>query len=213
MIVQIAGKLIEKREQSVIINVQGLFYEVIVPVSVLARIEDTIDKEGNVHLITYHYFQISPASGMPIIIGFINEIERDFFLKFIKVSGIGPRAAVKAFSKPISEITQAIDQGDTKYLTTLSGIGLQRAKEIIAKLQGKVGKFGLIQDKGSVEVKTSVSSPDWQQEALEVLLQLQYRKQEALDMMGKAMKRSGNIKTAEELLNEIYKGRNQRSKA
>jgi len=207
MIVQIAGKLVEKREQSVIINVQGLFYEVIVPVSVLARIEDTIDQEGNVHLITYYYFQISPASGTPIIIGFINEIERDFFLQFIKVSGIGPRAAIKAFNKPISEITQAIDQGDVKYLTTLSGIGLQRAKEIIAKLQGKVGKFGLIQDKGSIELKTSLTPPDWQEEALVVLLQLQYKKQEALEMIEKAMSRAANIKTAEALLNEIYKQR------
>ena len=205
MIVQIAGKLIEKREQSVIINVHGLFYEIIVPVSVLARIEETIDKEGNVHLIIYHYFQISHASGTPLMIGFISEVERDFFLQFIKVSGIGPRAAIKALNKPISEITQAIDQGDVKYLTTLSGIGTQRAKEIVAKLQGKIGKFGLIQDKGSSAVKVKVTTKDWQQEALAVLLQLQYKKQEAMDMIEKAMERSDKIKTVEELLNEIYK--------
>jgi len=205
MIVQIAGKLIEKREQSVIINVHGLFYEVIVPISVLARIEDTLDKAGHVHLVTYYYFQIGPASGTPIIIGFINEVERDFFLQFIKVSGIGPRAAVKALNKPISEITRAIDQGDVKYLKTLSGIGLQRAKEIIAKLQGKVGKFGLIQDKGVKVVEVLETPPDWQDEALAVLLQLQYKKQEAKDMIHKALQRQTDIKTTEELLNEIYK--------
>ena len=206
MIVRIAGKLIEKKEQSLVIDVNGLFYEVIVPASVLARIDETQDKEGKVHLITYHYFQISPSSGLPLLIGFINEIERDFFQQFIKVSGIGPRAAVRALDKPICDITRAIDGGDVKYLKTLPGIGMQRAKEIVAKLQGKVGKFGLIQDKRAVS-EEKLAVPLWQDEALEVLLQLQYKKQEARDMIQKALDRSGNIQTTEELLNEIYKQR------
>ena len=206
MIVRIAGKLIEKREQSLVVDVNGLFYEVIVPASVLQRIDETKDKEGNVHLITYHYFQISLSSGLPLLIGFINEIERDFFQQFIKVSGIGPRAAVKALDEPICDITRAIEEGDVKYLKTLPGIGMQRAKEIVAKLQGKVGKFGLIQDKRIVrEEKSTV--PLWQEEALEVLLQLQYKKQEARDMIQKALKRVEGIQTTEGLLNEIYKQR------
>ena len=52
-------------------------------------------------------------------------------------TGIGPRAAVKALNKSISEIAQAIDKGDQVYLKTLPGIGNQKAKEIIAKLQLK----------------------------------------------------------------------------
>lgn len=205
MIARIAGKLVEKKEHSLIVNVGGMFYDVIVPEPVLARVDDTIDAEGNVNLVTYYYFQIGPASGIPIIIGFINEIEKDFFLQFIKVSGIGPRAAVKALSKPISEITTAIESGDVKYLTTLSGIGSQRAKEIVAKLQGKIGKYGLIQDKKQVVKK--VDAADWQDEALSVLIKLQYKKQEALDMIEKAVDRNGDISTTEELLNEIYKQR------
>lgn len=204
MISRIAGKLVEKKEQSLILDVNGLFYEVIVPSSVLQRIDDTKDNNGNVHLITYYYIQISPASGFPILIGFINEIERDFFKAFIKVSGIGPRAAVRALNKPISDITHAIDEGDTKYLTTLPGIGLQRAKEIVAKLQGKIGKFGLIRDKEppKTEPRTTTS---WQEETLMVLMQLQYKKQEAMGMIEKALERSKNINSSEELLNEIYK--------
>ena len=92
------------------------------------------------------------------------------------------------------------------YLKSLPGIGTQRAKEIIAKLQGKVGKFGLIQDKHVASKTLSVAAP-WQDEALEVLLQLQYKKQEAQEMIQKALKRSKDIRTAEELLNEIYKQR------
>jgi len=204
MIVKIVGKLIEKKEQAVTINIDGLHYNIIVPESVLQRIEQTRDAQGNVQLITYYYIQIGPASGFPILIGFINEVEREFFQQFIKVSGIGPRAAVRALNKPIADITHAIDDGDIKFLQTLPGIGLQRAKEIVAKLQGKIGKFGLIQDHGTMGQRAEKAS-DWQQEALSVLLQLQYKKNEAEDMIKKALERSGHIKTTEELLNEIYK--------
>lgn len=208
MIVRISGKLVEKKEQSLVLDVHGLFYEILVPVSVVQRVDETRDESGNIHLRTYHYFQISPSNGTPFLIGFINEIERDFFLQFIKVSGIGPRAAVKALDKPICDITRAIDEGDVKYLTTLPGIGPQRAKEIVAKLQGKVGKFGLIQDKRVVR-EAGHAVPVWQEEALDVLLQLQYKKHEANEMIQKAMKRSQDIRTTEELLNEIYRQRMQ----
>ena len=208
MIVRISGKLVEKRQQSIIINIQGLFYEVLVPSSVLGRLDQIQDESGNIHLVVYHYFQIGPGSGTPILIGFVNELERDFFLEFIKVSGIGPRAAIKALSKPISEISRAIDQGDTDYLKTLPGIGIQRAKEVVAKLQGKIGRFGLIQDKTATTV-VKETLPDWQEEALTVLLQLQYKRQEALSMIDKALHRVKTITSTEELLNEIYRQRVQ----
>lgn len=204
MIARIAGKLIEKKDQHLIVDVNGLFYEILVPSSVMARIEETTDAGGCVHLVTYHYLQMTPSSAMPVLIGFINEIERDFFQQFIKVSGIGPRAAVKALSRPIAEITRAIDEGDFGYLKTLPGIGIQRAKEIIAKLQGKLGKFGLIQDREKPRLP-AVGTAGWQEEALSVLLQLQYKRQEAQKMMDQALARCPEITSAEELLNEIYR--------
>lgn len=207
MIVRLQGKLVEKSDNALVIDVQGLFYEVIIPPSVSLRLDECIDKDGNVHLVTYHYFQMDPTRGFPVLVGFVNEIEKDFFEQFITVSGIGPRAAVKAINKPISEIAQAIDTGDLDFLKTLPGIGTQRAKEIIAKLQGKVGKFGLIQDGKKTALKTDRETPKWQEEALDVLLQLQYKKHEALDMIQKALERSKNINTTEDLLNEIYKQR------
>ena len=107
MIVKISGQLVEKKEHSVVLKVQGLYYEVMVPQSVLNRIEDELDEPRELELITYHYLQLSQSSALPVLIGFLNEIECEFFQQFIKVSGIGPRAAVKAISKPISEITMA----------------------------------------------------------------------------------------------------------
>ena len=210
MIVRISGKLVEKRPQSLIINTNGLFYEILVPSSVLARLDQVQDEAGNIQLVVYHYFQIGPGSGTPILIGFVNELERDFFLEFIKVSGIGPRAAIRALSQPISEISRAIDQGDVNYLKTLPGIGVQRAKEVVAKLQGKIGRFGLIQDQATDQAKVKAETlPDWQEEALTVLLQLQYKRQEALSMIDKALGRVKDITSTEELLNEIYRQRIQ----
>lgn len=208
MIARISGQFVEKCKHSVILNIQGIQYEVLIPVSILQRIDECLDTNQNLSLITYHYIQIGPSSGVPVLVGFLNEIERDFFLQFITVSGIGPRAAVKALNQPISEISRAIDQGDVKFLKSLPGIGPQKAKEVIAKLQGKVGKFGLLQDRETATAAAvSSASPAWQDEALEVLIQLQYKKHEAQGMIEKALARSSGINSAEELLNEIYKQR------
>jgi holliday junction DNA helicase RuvA len=204
MIVQISGELVKIKPHCVELSLNGFRYEVWVPRSVAERIEQTRDDQGLVHLVTYYYFQMSPSSaGQPVLIGFINELERDFFLQFIKVSGIGPRAAVKALEKSISEISQAIHVGDVGFLTSLPGIGRQRAKEIVAKLQGKIGKFGLIQDQGG-ESSSELFHPNVRQDALDVLLQLQYKKPEAMAMIDKALKMNPGLKSSEDLLNEIY---------
>ena len=206
MIASIKGKIIEYLENTVIIDTGVLSYEVFVPVSVLQRLQENQDSDGNVRLITYHYLQIAPASANEILVGFLNEVERDFFLDFIKVSGIGPRAAVRALNKSIGEIAQAIDRSDTKYLKTLPGIGEQKAKEIVAKLQSKMGKYTLIRDK-VVEKKPKLNLSDIEEEALNILLQLQYKRAEAQEMIQKATERNNKIVTSEELLNEIYKQR------
>jgi len=189
------------------IDVQGLTYEILTPASVIARLEQATDANGCVSLITYHYLQITPSRGVPCLVGFLSEVERDFFLDFIKVSGIGPRAAVKALDRPISDIAAAIAAGDEKFLKGLPGIGLQKAREIVAKLQAKSGKYGLIQDHTVAVPQRTADVPDWQQEALDVLLQLQYKMPEARQMIETALKRSPGIQTAEDLLNTIYKQR------
>ena len=208
MITAIKGKISNKSEMAITLETDGLSYEILTPLSVLQRLQENQDSDGNIRLITYHYYQMTPSSGMPVLVGFINEVERDFFLEFIKVSGIGPRAAVKALNKAIGEIAQAIDRGDTKYLKTLPGIGEQKAKEIVAKLQGKMGKFTLMRDRVAVQ-SPSTALRDIEEEALHILLQLQYKKAEAEEMINKAFERSPQMTTSEELLNEIYKQRKQ----
>jgi Holliday junction DNA helicase RuvA len=208
MIARITGKVTEKGANYLIIDVGGISYEVFLPETVMQRLDENMAQDGAISLITYHYFQVEPSRGTPVLIGFLNEVEKEFFEIFITVSGIGPRAALKALNKPISLIAQAIDEADTNFLKSLPGIGQQRAREIIAKLQNKVGKFGLIQDTKIKEQDVKIR--DIQQEALAVLMQLEYKKSEAQGMIKKALERAPDIQTTEDLLNEVYRQRKSR---
>lgn len=203
MIARISGKIIEKGTNYLLIDVNGICYEVFIPTAVKERIDENITDDGRITLMTYHYFQVEPSKSTPMLIGFFNEIEKEFFEVFITVSGIGPRAALKALNKPISWIARAIDEADINFLKSLPGIGEQRAREIVAKLQTKIGKFGLIRDQ-NLEIKER-KTKDIEHEALAVLLQLQYKKSEAQEMIKKALSRQPGIATTEELLNQLYR--------
>ncbi|MBI4846436.1 MAG: Holliday junction DNA helicase RuvA [Candidatus Omnitrophica bacterium] len=207
MICKIKGKIIQKKEQSIVLEVNSLGYEVLVPLGIIKGLPVL---EGTAEFVTFHYYQTDPSKSIPILIGFSSEIEKEFFEKFITVSGIGPKAAVRAISEPISEIAKAIDRADISFLKSLPGIGTQRAREIIAKLQGKVGKFGLIQSHAEENI-TAGDKSDIGQEALSVLLQLEYKRQEAERMIKSALERNQQIKSSEELLNEVYKQRTAQS--
>lgn len=205
MISRITGKIVEKGNNYLILDLHGLSYQVFVPTTVMQRLGDGCVSDESISLQTFHYLQTDQSKSIPVLIGFTNDIEKDFFEIFITVSGIGPRAALKALNKPISEIARAIDEGDLVFLKSLPGIGEQRAKEIIAKLQNKVGRFGLIQDKAS---KTElIKAKDIAEEALAVLMQLEYKKSEAVNMIKKSLELVPGTVTTEELLNLVYKQR------
>jgi Holliday junction DNA helicase RuvA len=205
MISRISGKITVKREGTILIESGGISYEVLMPLAVM----NAMDEEGalsaeQTELITYHYFQMTQSTGVPVLIGFQNEVEKEFFEKFISVSGIGPKAACRALAEPFSLIAGAIDGGNESFLKGLPGIGARKAAEIIAKLRGKVGKYGLIRDENITFKK---EHEDIKGEALEILLQLQYKKNEAEAMINKAIEREPDLKTSEELLNEVYRER------
>lgn len=203
MISQISGKIARKNQLSLLIDVGGISYEVMISPAAMKNIDKLIEDDKSITLMTYHYYQMDQSKAIPMLVGFVNDVEREFFEKFITVSGVGPKAACKALSQPISVIADAIDRGDTALLKSLPGIGEQKAREIIAKLQGRVGKFGLLQDK--VDDRISVKN-DIKEEALGVLITLQYKKNEARDMIDSAVRRNPKAATCEEILNEVYKG-------
>jgi holliday junction DNA helicase RuvA len=202
MLYRIHARLEKKEEHRVILETNGIFYEIFISRSVFSRLE--IDEAGCVDLILYHYLNMDKNKATPVLVGFIDELERDFFEKFISVSGVGPKAALKALDKPISLIAKAIEESDVQFLISLAGIGKQRAKQIIAHLQGKVGRFTLIKGEpgeGKPLKKEIV------QEALEILKRLQYSSRESENMVKNVLAAKPSVSSAEELLNEIYRQR------
>lgn len=204
MISEINGKLKQKKDSSVILDVNGMCYEVMIPPAVMKNLHTASVDGAAISLKIYHYYQMDQVKAIPVLVGFLNDIEKDFFEQFITVSGVGPKAACRALSLSFPVIAEAIDNGDMALLRTLPGIGEQKAREIIAKLQGKVGKFCLMRDRASRDLPKI--KEDIKEEALNVLIQLQYKKSEAGDMIEKAIRRNPEVSSCEEILNEVYKG-------
>ena len=205
MISRIRGTVREIRDLQALIEVSGICYDVFMPASLLRLLPERMTPAGEIELVTFHYQQLEVGRGIPVLIGFFNEVEREFFTRFISVAGVGPRAALKALTQPLASIAQAIDEGDMSMLRLLPGIGEQRAKEIVAKLQGKVGKYALIQAKETVPSADEDASSTLEDEAVAILVQLEYKKTEAKEMVHDAVRRNPKIKTSEELLNEVYR--------
>ena len=200
MFSRIDGVLRERSEDAVLIDVGGVAYEVMLPGCVMEKVAD-IDLGQPVKLEIYSYMQIDGNRGTASFIGFTNAVEREFFEALLTVASVGPKTAMRAFAKPMAEIARNIDDGDRNALRRLPGIGDQKAKDIIAKLQGKVARFGLIQS----EPARSQAAPDFVAEAIDVLLQLQYKRAEADRMVKEALSGNGSISSAEDLLTEVYR--------
>ena len=205
MIARLRGVVRDVGEQQLLLEVNGVSYDVLMPASILRLLPERMGPGGEVELITFHYQQLEVGRGIPILIGFFNEVERQFFLRFISVAGIGPRAALRALTEPIAVIAQAIDEGDLSLLRSLPGIGEQRAKEIVAKLQGKVGKYALIQAREAEPAPAARDQDAREAEAVAILVQLEYKKAEAKEMVRAALQRNPHVKSSEDLLNEVYR--------
>jgi Holliday junction DNA helicase RuvA len=205
---RISGTIVERSDASVLLDVNGLAYEILLPPCVAEKVPSV---EGErVVLDVYPTFNLDGNSGHFTFFGFTNAVERDFFEALISVASIGPKTAARAFSQPMARIAKAIDAGDYAFLVKLPGIGQQKARDIVAKLQGKVTRFLLIQD---AEIKPVATIPDFAEEALLVLLQLEYKRGEAEAMIAETLAASANITDAETLLGEIYRVKNRRAEA
>jgi Holliday junction DNA helicase RuvA len=198
---RIDGKLKEHGKDFVLVEAGGLSYTILLPGCVQDKIAAVKPGEP-LGLEIFPYLQIDGNRGTPTFIGFTNPVEREFFEALLSVASVGPKTAMRAFSKPMAEIANYIDAGDATSLRRLPGVGEQKAKDIIAKLQGKVARFGLIQGEGE---RKAGPAPDFVAEAIDVLLQLQYRRPEAEKMAKEALAGNGAVTSAEGLLAEIYR--------
>ena len=200
MFTRITGELAALDDVTALIETGGLAYAVILPGSVAQKVREASPKR--ITLEIYASLAIEGNSGRYSFFGFSNAIEREFFEALLSVASIGPRSAARAFSAPMSRIARAIDEGDLVFLKTLPGIGAQKAKDIVAKLQGKVTRFLLIQD---AKEKPGAPIPDFAAEALDVLLQLEYKRAEAEAMITATLEAEPALASAEALLTQIYR--------
>jgi Holliday junction DNA helicase RuvA len=205
MFTRISGTLIEREPDGVLLEAGGLGYQIILPPCVAEKI--TAAPGERVTLEIYSVLNIDGNSARATYYGFTNPVERAFFEALISVASIGPRTAARAFTQPMSAIASAIDRGDHASLKKLPGIGQQKARDIVAKLQGKVARFLLIQDAPAV---SAPAMPDFADEALAVLLQLEYKRAEAEAMIRETLAAQPSTGDAETLLAQIYRRRAER---
>jgi len=149
----------------------------------------------------YLLFQILNEGnrGVPLAVAFPTSEDREFFLRFISVSGIGIRAAAKAMIIPPAELAGAIASGDIALLKSLPGIGTSRAKQIVAKLQDSFSKL----DYGSGPSIIPGSAAD----ARAILEQLGVPASEASSLVNKAVEETGTEASPSEIVRAAMKAR------
>ena len=201
MIGYLEGRLLRLEEERILLLVQQVGYEIMVPAFVAETLR--VKKIGD-ELALYIYFHQTERQPKPVLIGFNLEAEKEFFQLFISVEAIGPLKAVKALTLPVRDIADAIESNDLERLKQLKGIGMRTAQKMVATLQGKVNKFGLIRKTES----QAVSGPeDIVQPVLDVLVhQLGHRPSDAKKMVTEAFKRNQDIVSPEQLIDEVYRG-------
>ncbi len=207
MFARITGTIVERREASVLIETAGLAYEIVLAPCVAEKLREV--DPARVTLEIYPTFALEGNSGRFTFFGFTNAIEREFFESLLTVASIGPKTAARAFSQPMAKIAQAIDRGDHAFLVKLPGIGQQKARDIVAKLQGKVTRFLLIKD---AEEQGPPPIPGYAEEALAVLLQLEYKRTEAEAMIKATLEAVPAVRDTETLLAEVYRRKNRMEK-
>ena len=202
MIAYLKGTLLKKRQNRVILLVNQVGYEVLLPVVIRQSLEQTASDEAISFHIYHHQTERQPK---PVLIGFDTEDQKEFFQLLISVEAIGPLKAVQAMTIPISEIATAIESKDAKTLQLLNGIGVRTAQKIIATLEGKVGKFAGT----TIEANQNQYNPpedDWVEATNQVLVeQLGHKPTVARQMIQEALLRDSSISTAENLLDEVLR--------
>ena len=133
MITFLRGKVVEKQPARVVVDINGVGYEVFIPLSSFDRLPGA--GESGTVLIYEHI-----REDLHQLFGFMTEAERQMFLMLMSTSGVGPKIALAALSgMSVRELKAAIVQGDVKRLSSISGIGKKLAERIVLELKDKIG--------------------------------------------------------------------------
>lgn len=168
MIAHVSGVVAEKFNSSVIIDVQGIGYEIAVP---LGDYDNTVLGEP-VKFYTYHHIREQSQE----LFGFSSLAAKKLFELLITVQGVGPKAGLAILSLADSEtVRNAIANSDAAFITKASGVGKKTAERVVVDLSDKVG-LALRSDVNNLGVSHTTIGTD---EALEALMALGYNLNDA----------------------------------
>src|SRR5512141_3486641 len=167
MIGRLTGILVEKNPPQLLLDVQGVGYEVDVPMSTFYNLPGTGER---VVLFTH----LVVREDAHLLFGFGSEPERRAFRQLVKISGIGARTALSVLSGlSVAELAQAVTMQDAGRLTKIPGIGKKTAERLLLELKDKLG----------VDLTTSVGvhrAPPASADITHALLALGYSDREAV---------------------------------
>ncbi len=212
MISRITGTLTQVDEETALIENAGVHYEVMLPSALADRLKDEGKIGQAIDFETIYYIEAGDrkSTHYPRLVGFTNPIEREFFSMLTQVSGLGVKKALKSLTIPIRDIATAIENKDSGRLNRLPGVGSRLAEKIIAELHGKVAKFALSKDDRPLSKGRESEPEPFVEEALEVLMQLQYSRPEAERMIENALKGKPKVNKVEDLITIIFKNEQEK---
>ena len=208
MITKISGKLVAVSDAIATLAVEAFEYEVMIPETTRRRLQTMLGETVSLH--TLHYLEGNPAQGrvVPRLVGFLNEVEREFFELFCSVDGVGVKKALRSMVRPVKDIAVLIEEQDAKGLSALPGVGPAIAERIIAKLRRKMPKFALLvgrDESGATQVERTVVDETYQ-----VLCSLGHSESDARRLLDSVLATKQKFKDVEGLLQAVYQHRNDR---
>lgn len=171
MIGRLTGTLLEKHPPQVLVEVQGVGYEVDVPMSTFYNLPAT----GQPVTLLTHF---SVREDAQQLFGFLTAKEREAFRLLIRITGVGPRLALAVLSGlSVDELAQAVTLQEAGRLTRIPGVGKKTAERLLLELKGKLAD-ALPTGPGALPTTTGV-----QADALNALIALGYSDKEALPVV------------------------------
>jgi len=207
LIARITGKLVSVSDDRALVEVNGITYAVFITRAVGERLVATGKIGENISLFTMSYIEGNVGMGnlIPRLVGFPNESDLEFFSLLITVQGLSVKRALKALTDPVKEMARAIELNDMAALKSLPEIGGKLAQKIVVELKGKVARFALLREEDIPVYSTPDSREEYQQEAVEILVQLQYSRAEAESIVARTAASRPDITTSEALIQEIFR--------
>ena len=193
MIGRLSGILLEKNPPQILLDVQGVGYELDVPMSTFYNLPTLGEK-----VVLHTHFVVREDA--QLLYGFATQEERATFRQLLKISGVGPKLALSVLSGlSLSELAQAVASKEAGRLTRIPGVGKKTAERLLLELQGKFVVAALAG--GAAESITASAGND----IVNALIALGYNEKEA-DWAAKQLPKdadvSGGIRQALKLLSK-----------